>query len=53
MTHKEKIERAVEKLVDSWDLDTLMDFVVEDREDYYLNLADKEEVECLLQEFGE
>jgi hypothetical protein len=53
MTDQEKIEKAVEKLVDSWDLETLMNFALEDREHYYLNNADKEEVTRLLEEFGD
>jgi hypothetical protein len=52
MINKEKIEKAVENLIDSWDMETLVNFATEDREHYYLNLADKEEVELLLQEFG-
>ena len=52
MTYEEKIEKAVENLVDSWDLETLMNFALEDREHYYLNNADKGEVEWLLEEFG-
>jgi len=52
MTYEEKIEKAVENLILSWDMDTLMNFALEDREHYYLNNADKEEVEWLLEEFG-
>ena len=53
MDDKEKIEKAVQNLVDSWDLETLMNFALEDREHYYLDRADKEEVEWLLEEFGD
>jgi hypothetical protein len=52
MIHEEKIEKAVENLIDSWDMETLVNFAIEDREHYYLNLANKEEVESLLQDFG-
>ena len=52
MGDQEKIEKAVQNLIDSWDLETLMNFALEDREHYYLNNADKEEVEWLLEEFG-
>jgi len=53
MGDQEKIEKAVQNLIDSWDLETLMNFALEDREYYYLDRADKEEVEWLLEEFGD
>ena len=52
MINEEKIEKVVENLIDSCDMETLVKFATEDREHYYLNLADKEEGELLLQEFG-
>ena len=47
-----KIEKAVDNMIDGWDLNTLMDFAFQDRLEYYLELADKEEVTELLKEFG-
>jgi|TARA_R110000824_G_scaffold77015_2_gene194908 hypothetical protein len=47
-----KIEKAVDNMIDGWDLNTLMDFAFQDRLEYYLELADKEEVNELLKEFG-
>ena len=52
MTHKEKIEKAVDNLIDSWDMDTLVNFAVWDRVDHYLHWASEKEVEWLLQDFG-
>ena len=47
-----KIEKAVDNMIDGWDLDTLINFAFEERLEYYLELADKEEVTELLKEFG-
>ena len=46
-----KIEKAVDKMIDSWDLSTLMNFAFENRLEYFLEEADEEEVNELLKEF--
>tara|TARA_R100001163_G_C5031476_1_gene171578 strand:- start:222 stop:431 length:210 start_codon:yes stop_codon:yes gene_type:complete len=46
------IENAVDNLVDSWDLQTLMNFAFEDRLRYYIGVASEEEINLLLQEHG-
>tara|TARA_R100000458_G_C8275805_1_gene250968 strand:+ start:1315 stop:1524 length:210 start_codon:yes stop_codon:yes gene_type:complete len=46
------IENAVDNLVDSWDLDTLLQFAFEDRLRYYIGVASEEEINLLLQEHG-
>jgi|TARA_R110001583_G_scaffold25372_2_gene91844 hypothetical protein len=48
----DKIEKAVDNMIDSWDLSTLMNFAFEDRLEYFIESADKEEVTELLKEFG-
>mgnify|MGYP003677586824 FL=1 len=48
----DKIEKAVDNMIDSWDLSTLMNFASEDRLEYFIESADKEEVTELLKEFG-
>ena len=48
----DKIEKAVDNMIDSWDLSTLKDFAFEDRLEYFIESADKEEVTELLKEFG-
>ena len=48
----EQIEKAVDNLIDSWDIDTLVNFAYDDRLHYFLHSADQEEVSELLQEFG-
>ena len=47
-----QIEEAVDKMVDEWDLTTLLNFAYDDRVDYYCNHADEEEVEELLRTWG-
>ena len=49
----EQIEKAVDNLIDSWDMDTLINSAYDDWLHYYLHNADQEEVSELLQEFGE
>mgnify|MGYP003628338097 CR=1 FL=1 len=48
----DKIEKAVDNMIDSWDLSTLMNFAFKDRLEYFIESADKEEVNELLKEFG-
>ena len=41
-------------MVDTWTLEQLMDFVIEDRAEYYLGKnVSKDEVEELINEYGE
>ena len=46
------IEKAVDNMVDSWDLITLLNFAFEDRLEYFLEIACEEEINELLKEFG-
>ena len=48
-----KIEKAIDNMVDTWDIDTLKQFVVEERMYYYTgdNVCE-EEVEQLIKEHG-
>ena len=50
--YERKVEKAVDNMIDSWDLNTLMNFAFEDRLEYFLDTADEEEVNELLKEFG-
>ena len=50
--YERKVEKAVDNMIDSWDLKTLMNFAFEDRLEYFLDTADEEEVNELLKEFG-
>jgi len=47
-----QIEEAIDKMVDEWDLTTLLNFAYDDRVDYYCNHADEEEVQELLRIWG-
>jgi len=44
-------EKAVDKMIDKWDMDTLVNFAYDDRVNYYLgdNVSD-EEIELLMEE---
>ena len=50
--YERKVEKAVDNMIDSWDLKTLMNFAFEDRLEYFFESADEEEVNELLKEFG-
>ncbi len=50
--YERKVEKAVDNMIDSWDIDDLMNFVFEDRLEYYLEHADQTEINTLLKEFG-
>jgi hypothetical protein len=53
MATEEQITRAVERMIDKWDLQTLVDYAVQERLDYYLGKnVDAEEVEALLDDHG-
>tara|TARA_A100000171_G_C2032504_1_gene96508 strand:+ start:214 stop:399 length:186 start_codon:yes stop_codon:yes gene_type:complete len=48
----DKIIEAIEAMVNTWTLEELMDFVIEDRAEYYLGKnVSKAEVEQLLNEY--
>jgi hypothetical protein len=50
----DKIIEAVEAMVDTWTLEQLMDFVIEDRAEYYLGKSvSKDEIKELINEYGE
>jgi ethanolamine ammonia-lyase large subunit len=47
----EEITKAVESMVDAWDMDTIINFAVEDRLEYYLGTnVSQEEIEELVEE---
>ena len=53
MTNRDdQIEKAVENLIDSWDMNSLINFAMEDRIHYYLHNADDDEIKFLIEEFG-
>jgi len=48
----DKIKIAIERMVGTWDIETLIQFAVEERVDYYTgNNVCEEEVEQLLEEW--
>jgi len=47
----EQIEKAVDNLIDSWDIGTIIEMVYEDRLHYFLHHADQEEISELIQDF--
>ena len=50
--YERKIEKAVDNMIDSWDMSTLMNYAFEEQLEYFLESADEEEVNELLKEFG-
>ena len=50
--YERKVERAVDIMIDSWDMSTLMNYAFEEQLEYFLESADEEEVNELLKEFG-
>ena len=51
---EDKIIEAVEAMVDEWPIETLIDYVVEERAEYYLGKSvSEEEVKELLNNYGE
>ena len=50
--YERKVERAVDNMIDSWDMRTLMNYAFEEQLEYFLESADEEEVNELLKEFG-
>jgi len=49
---EERIEKAVDNMIDSWDMDTLINHAFQEQLEYFLESADKEEINELLKEFG-
>ena len=49
----EQIEKAVDNLIDSWDMGSIIEMVYEDRLHYFLHHADQEERSELIQDFGD
>ena len=47
-----QIEKAVDNLIDGWDMDTLVNFAYDDRLHYFLHHADQEEIKILEQEIN-
>ena len=50
--YERKLEKAVDNMIDSWDMDTLINHVFQEQLEYFLESADEEEVNELLKEFG-
>ena len=50
--YERKVERAVDYMIDSWYMSTLMNYAFEEQLEYFLESADEEEVNELLKEFG-
>ncbi len=50
--YERKVERAVDNMIDSWDMSTLMNYAFEEQLEYFLQSADEEEINELLKEFG-
>tara|TARA_B100000035_G_scaffold282375_1_gene263894 strand:- start:119 stop:295 length:177 start_codon:yes stop_codon:yes gene_type:complete len=46
---EDKLEEAVERCVDSWDIDTLMNFAIDEMFDYYVS-ADEETVKQFIRD---
>ena len=48
-----KIQKAIEEMVDTWDIETLIQFAVEERMEYFTSKkVCKEEIEQLIEEWG-
>ena len=50
--YERKLEKAVNNMIDSWDMDTLINHAFQEQLEYFLESADEEEVNELLKEFG-
>ena len=53
MTRDEQLEAAVERLIDAWDTDALVNYARGSLIDYYLKKADTEEQDLLLEQFDD
>ena len=47
-----KVEKAVDNMIDSWDMDTLTNYAFQEQLEYFLESAEEEEVNELLKELG-
>lgn len=50
--YERKVERAVDNMIDSWDMSTLINYAFQEQLEYFLESANEEEVNELLKEFG-
>jgi dissimilatory sulfite reductase (desulfoviridin) alpha/beta subunit len=50
---EDRITKAVDNLIDSWDIDTLIDFAYKERLYYFMDKASDEEVDELIDNFGD
>ena len=50
--YERKVEKAVDNMIDSWDMDTLINHAFQEQLEYFIESADEEEVNELLKEFG-
>ena len=48
----EQIKRAIDNLIDGWEIPALIYFAYSNKLDYFLHDADQEEIESLIQDFG-
>ena len=47
-----RIEKAVDNMINSWDMSTLQNYAFEEQLEYFFESADEEEVNELLKKFG-
>jgi hypothetical protein len=50
--YERKVEKAVDNMIDSWDMSTLINYAFQEQLEYFLESANEEEVNELLKEFG-
>tara|TARA_R110000823_G_scaffold194264_1_gene325623 strand:+ start:209 stop:457 length:249 start_codon:yes stop_codon:yes gene_type:complete len=48
----EQIKRAIDNLIDGWEIPALIHFAYHNKLDYFLHDANQEEIESLIQDFG-
>ena len=53
MYTEEQLDLAIEKLIDSWDLDDLISYAKNELTDYYRSCAEDEEIELFISEMNE
>ena len=49
----EQIRAAIENLIDAWDWNDLRQYIIDERMDYYCGSADSDEIDMLIEDFGE
>jgi hypothetical protein len=49
----EQIQEAIENMIYSWDLTCLRQYIIDERMDYYCGNADSDEIDMLMEDFGE